>query len=155
MIIVGLIPPALYSLMLSQIASHGFLVLTPFDYIALPQNQYDPKWIIEIDAWAQENLLHRLQEDGFELTGINFANTLAVGHSSGNHVIVNYLKSGCYNIKGAVLLSPVDGVDPFGFIDDYCITPGEKLSFETPTLLISVGLDGLPGRSKHLDYGKS
>ena len=43
------------------------------------------------------------------------------------------------------MISPVDGVDPYGFIREYCITPGEKLNFETPTLIISAGLDGVPG----------
>lgn len=131
--------------MLSQIASHGFIVLCPFDYIGLPPNQYDPKWVVDVDTWAQKNLLNKLHYEGFKVTGIDFSNTYVIGHSSGNHVIVNYLKSGCYNIKGAILLSPVDGVDPFGFIDDYCIIPGEKVNYETPTLILSVGLDSVPG----------
>ena len=44
------------------------------------------------------------------------------------------------------MISPVDGVDPYGFIREYCITPDEKLNFETPTLIISAGLDGIPGK---------
>ncbi len=43
------------------------------------------------------------------------------------------------------MISPVDGVDPFGLIDDFCITPGEKLEFELPTLVLSAGLDSVPG----------
>ena len=45
------------------------------------------------------------------------------------------------------MLSPVDGVDPYGIVQDYCITPGEKLNFETPTLIMTSGLDGIPGIS--------
>ena len=52
---------------------------------------------------------------------------------------------GCENINGLILFSPVDGLDPFGFLDYYCITPGEKLNFETPTLIVSVGYDNTPG----------
>ena len=54
--------------------------------------------------------------------------------------------SGCDNINGLILLSPVDGLDPYGFLDYYCIVPGEKLNFETPTLLISAGYDNVPGQ---------
>ena len=68
-----------------------------------------------------------------------------MGHSSGNHVSVNYLRLGCHNIKGMVLISPVDGVDPFGFVEDFCIEPGKKLPFSTPTLVITAGFDSVPG----------
>ena len=60
-----------------------------------------------------------------------------MGHSSGAHITTNYMKLGCHNIKGMILISPVDGVDPFGLIEDFCITPGEKLPFTTPTLIIT------------------
>ena len=46
------------------------------------------------------------------------------------------------------MLSPVDGVDPYGFVQEYCITPGEKLNFEVPTLIMTSGLDGIPGNFK-------
>lgn len=48
------------------------------------------------------------------------------------------------------MLSPVDGVDPYGLIQEYAITPGQKLPFETPTLIISAGLDGIPGKYVYL-----
>lgn len=76
---------------------------------------------------------------------MDFDNTFLFGHSSGNHILVNYVKLGCHNVKAMAFLSPVDGVDPYGFIEQYCITPGEKLSFETPTLVIAAGMDGIPG----------
>ena len=47
------------------------------------------------------------------------------------------------------MLSPVDGVDPYGFVQEYCITPGEKLNFEVPTLIMTSGLDGIPGNTSH------
>jgi hypothetical protein len=37
-------------------------------------------------------------------------------------------------------------MDPFGIFDQFCIEPGTKLSFETPTLVISVGYDNVPGK---------
>ena len=33
------------------------------------------------------------------------------------------------HIQSLTLLSPVDGLDPFGLVPIYCITPGEMLNF--------------------------
>ena len=43
------------------------------------------------------------------------------------------------------LLSPVDGADPYGIIDETCITPPKKLNFQVPSLIVSGGLDSQPG----------
>ena len=51
----------------------------------------------------------------------------------------------CSSVHGMFLLSPVDGVDPFGLIDETCISPPSKLNFHTPALVISGGLDSVPG----------
>ena len=51
----------------------------------------------------------------------------------------------CSSVHGMFLLSPVDGVDPFGLIDSTCISPPSKLNFHTPALVISGGLDSVPG----------
>ena len=76
---------------------------------------------------------------------LDFETEYIVGHSSGSHVLVNYLIEGCHKIKGLVLMSPVDGSDPFGINDDNCITPGIPLNFETPALVMPAGLDNIPG----------
>jgi len=39
------------------------------------------------------------------------------------------------------MLSPLDGVDPFGIKKNYIITPGKMLPFATPTLILAAGLD--------------
>ena len=127
-------------------ASHGFVVLAPFALITSPVFEYKAEWMIEVDSWAQTELPEKLQNSGLNPDfHMDFEHTFVMGHSSGNHITINYLKLGCHNVKGMVLISPVDGVDPFGFIQNYCITPGEKLPFATPTLVISSGLDSVPG----------
>ena len=65
------------------------------------------------------------------------------------NVAVEFLKKGCSDVKvmmlmfdivavmmlmfdplqSLTLLSPVDGLDPFGLVPIYCITPGEMLNF--------------------------
>ena len=43
------------------------------------------------------------------------------------------------------LHSPVDGVDRYGLIHNYCIEPGTHNNFKISTLIISGGLDSAPG----------
>eukprot|EP00662_Eupelagonemidae_sp_cell21_P032540 gene32540-13712_t len=32
------------------------------------------------------------------------------------------------------MMDPVDGYDPYGIVNNYCITPGQKLNFSLPAL---------------------
>ena len=72
-----------------------------------------------------------------------------MGHSEGAHVMCEYLSAGCHGgaPRGLVLMSPVDGEDPYGLIDNYCVTPGEELDYEIPTLVLPAGLDDVPGKN--------
>ena len=56
---------------------------------------------------------------------LDFDNIIVMGHSSGAHVVVEFLKQHCDLVRGQILFSPVDGVDPFGLIHNFAITPGE------------------------------
>ena len=60
---------------------------------------------------------------------LDFDNIIVMGHSSGAHVVVEFLKQHCDLVRGQILFSPVDGVDPFGLIHNFAITPGEVLYF--------------------------
>ena len=59
---------------------------------------------------------------------VDFSRMILMGHSAGNHINVNYLRNQCGRFVAVVLLSPVDGADNYGIIDDFCITPGQKVS---------------------------
>jgi len=48
------------------------------------------------------------------------------------------------NFIGQILLSPVDGADPYGIRPIFVITPGEKVNYTIPTLQIVTGLDPVP-----------
>lgn len=146
--ITGVIPADLYWDLLERISSHGFVVVGIWTLTELPTSQIKPDWLRRVDHWLQDHLADKLAADGFNPgLVLDFTKIFLMTHSSGAHVIVNFLKSdyGCDNINGLILFSPVDGLDPFGFLDYYCITPGEKLNFETPTMVISVGYDNVPG----------
>ena len=60
---------------------------------------------------------------------VDFSRMILLGHSAGNHINVNYLTDQCGRFVAAVLLSPVDGADNYGIIDDFCVTPGQQVSW--------------------------
>lgn len=76
---------------------------------------------------------------------MDFDTEYIMGHSSGNHIAMNYLIEGCGKFMGAILMSPVDGTDPWGINPEYCIHPGYYLNFELPTLILAAGLDPVSG----------
>ena len=67
-----------------------------------------------------------------------------MSHSAGGHVTTQYLNGTCGTVKGHIMLDPVDGLDPFGYKNDFIITPGKMLPFATPSLVLSSELDHVP-----------
>merc|ERR1712187_428303 len=64
------------------------------------------------------------------------------GQSEGCHVVGQALEYDCSIAKAMILLDPVDGFDPYRFVKSQdLITPGKKLGFSTPTLLMDNSLD--------------
>ena len=109
-----------------------------------------------------EHIEDKLHDSGLDSgLQLDFDNIIVMGHSSGAHVVVEFLKQHCDLVRGQILFSPVDGVDPFGLIHNFAITPGEVLfshlyilsqmflfqylNYSVPTLVMMAGLDGVPG----------
>ena len=87
------------------------------------------------------------------------SNLAVGGHSAGNHIALRALVGPDMNssapsdvsacpggggggyARAAILIDPVDGVDPFGFIKQYVIHPPARLPFAAPALHIETGLD--------------
>merc|ERR1719323_1906708 len=68
-----------------------------------------------------------------------------MGHSAGNHVVGQALVWDCSVAKAWVMIDPVDGVDPYRIISsEDLITPGKKLNFTIPALILDNGLDTRP-----------
>ncbi len=71
------------------------------------------------------------------------------GHSSGNHIAVRRIVTigtalgNCDRYGGVVMLSPVDGEDPFGLNKDLIISSRKKMSFITPGVIVSGELDSV------------
>lgn len=71
------------------------------------------------------------------------AGVTLMGHSASGHPVTGYLVNSCGLIKTLILLDPVDGYDPFGFVKSYVTHPPNQLSFVTPTLVIATGYDSV------------
>ncbi|CAL8118056.1 unnamed protein product [Orchesella dallaii] len=130
---------------LSHVASHGYVIIAPW---RAGSPNYTVEWLDPVFDYAEENLLYWMYSQGVSInTTLDFTKMVIMGHSAGNHINVNYLKrKGCRNFVASIHLSPVDGVDPFGIIPgDFCITPGEYVNFNIPTLVVKAGLDPIPG----------
>ena len=76
-----------------------------------------------------------------------------MGHSSGGHIEVEFLKHYCDLVKGQILFSPVDGVDPFGLIDEYTITPGQVSTVQYSTVHHHPG-PGLSNKQKDVIFSE-
>ena len=81
-----------------------------------------------------------------------------MGHSSGGHIEVEFLKHYCDLVKGQILFSPVDGVDPFGLIDEYTITPGQVSAVQYSTVQYSTpsprARSGLSNKQKDVIFSE-
>jgi hypothetical protein len=133
----GVAPGTSYSDLGELMANKG-LVVTMLSRPAAPA----PKKDAELEAKALDWLEESYSTLGLKATA-DFDKLVFSGHSAGNHVTCQFMTDSCGNkkAKGVVMMDPVDGYDPFGIVKNYCTTPGEKLSFDVPALLLRTGLD--------------
>ena len=122
------------------------MIVQGWSLLSTPTINYKAEWVLNIKAWVEENLEENLHSNGLDAgLVLDKENILLMGHSSGAHVVVEFMKHHCDLVKGQILFSPVDGVDPFGLIHNFAITPGQLLNYKIPSLLIMTGLDSVPG----------
>ena len=135
-----------YKQVLSQIASHGVIIIgvdrkfklqpvVNYTYLASSLQTV-------INYYNQGQLASALLNASITTAGIP-GNLLVGGHSAGNHVIVRRLNNFFLstNASGVIMIDPVDGEDPFGIVKQYVIHPPAKVNFNLPALHIATGLD--------------
>ena len=124
-------------MLLPSLVSHGVVVIQPW-VVKNPAENYETEWVMEILQWSREHLQDKLHGSGLDRgLELDFDNVIIAGHSSGAHVEVEFLKHYCDTVKGQILFSPVDGVDPFGLIHDFAITPGQVNELTTSPEMLS------------------
>jgi hypothetical protein len=131
----GITPGTTYSDLAKAMAEKGIVVVA-LSRPAAPQPKTDAALERKALDWLEANI----PTMGLKASA-NFDQLVLSGHSAGNHVFCEFLKTDCGKAKAAIMMDPVDGYDPFGIVNNYCITPGEKLPFDTPALLLRTGLD--------------
>ncbi|XP_023344690.1 chlorophyllase-1 isoform X2 [Eurytemora carolleeae] len=146
-----LVSPIIYMVggfggLLPGIASFGFTIVQPWMLGNNPVTNYQGVWLNDVMDWVEIHLQDKLENEeiGYGLV-IDHDSKFLMSHSSGGHIVVEFLKHNCRDIKGQILFSPVDGFDPYGIVDIYAITPGQYLNYEIPSLILMCGLEALPG----------
>jgi len=136
-------PASAYSDFVNQLTGHGYIVVA-MDHLKLPDYPQQGQAFHDIMEWAAAgNLQDALTGAGISAVA-DLEKVAVMGQSAGNHVVGQGLTDGCSVAKAMVMIDPVDGFDPFGIVHkEDLITPGEKLKFKIPSLLLDNELDPL------------
>jgi chlorophyllase len=136
-------PASAYSDFVDKLTDHGFVVVA-MDHLKFPNYPQQGEAFHNIMEWTRAgHLQEALQDAGLSATA-DLDKVAVMGQSAGNHVVGQGLTDGCSLAKAMVMIDPVDGFDPFGIMhSEDLITPGEKLNFTIPSLLLDNELDPL------------
>jgi len=137
----GLAPVFTYRKFVTALTEKGYVVVG-MDHAALPNYPAQGKAFHNIMEWvAAGNLTAELQKANISATP-DLSRVAVMGQSAGNHVVGQGLTDGCSIAKAQVMIDPVDGFDPFGKVhSEDLITPGQKLNYSIPSLLLDNELD--------------
>ncbi|CAF1132739.1 unnamed protein product [Adineta steineri] len=142
----GLVPSTFYTTMVTTIAQQNVILIG----ISKIENIKPEKisihiatfleWIIKPNDGATRLFAeHKAVKDVLP----NMDRLGFLTHSSAAHSLGQYLNTTCGPLKLIIMMNPVDGIDPFGIVQDFITHPPTPLPFRTPTLIISAGLDNV------------
>ncbi|CAG0896241.1 unnamed protein product [Darwinula stevensoni] len=144
------IPAKLYSSILKHLASHGFVVVGVWRTLGSLNSDIRAIQLRKVLTWTQKHLESQIKFTvGWpNKPRPNHAKSTLACHSAGCHIAVSFLvNQGCANFGSLVLMSPVDGKDPFGIVPKFVVTPYQLLPFSIPSLILAAGLDPLPAKT--------
>jgi hypothetical protein len=134
-------PAFAYGDVVNQLVGHGFIVVG-MDHLKIPDYPTQGQDFHDIMEWAAAGHLQEALKNAGISAVADLERVAVMGQSAGNHVVGQGLTDGCSLAKAMVMIDPVDGFDPFGIIAaQNLITPGEKLKFTIPSLLLDNELD--------------
>lgn len=151
----GLAMTFLYSDFLIKLVKESNSIVIGFDILKPPKLPEKEAYIFGKSLnWTLENINELFENKKTPeiiknkvFPDINSNGVTLMSHSASGHTAVSYLVDSCGLIKRNILLDPVDGYDPFGFIKIFVTNPPKQLPFTIPTLLIRTGLDPVPVHS--------
>jgi pimeloyl-ACP methyl ester carboxylesterase len=134
-------PAFAYGDVVKQLVNHEYIVVG-MDHLKFPDYPEQGQAFHDIMEWSAAGHLQEALKDAGVSAVADLERVAVMGQSAGNHVVGQGLTDGCSLAKAAVMIDPVDGFDPFGVIQKQnLITPGEKLKFTIPSLLLDNELD--------------
>jgi hypothetical protein len=137
----GLAPAFTYSTLTNNIANKGYIVVG-MDHVQLPDYPSQGQAFHDIMEWTKAGNLTLALQDAKIAAVPDLDRVAVMGQSAGNHVVGQGLTDGCSLAKAQIMIDPVDGFDPFGFVQsENLITPGKPLKYTIPTLLMDNELD--------------
>merc|ERR1712187_353866 len=115
------------------------------DRLSIPNYPKEARRFVDVLAWAKKgSLKQEMAKKGLAATP-DLDSTVVMAQSAGNHIVGQALADNCMYAKAFVMIDPVDGLDPFGMVhSEDLITPGKKLNFTVPALILDNGLDAKP-----------
>merc|ERR1712228_649866 len=134
-------PVSGYGDLLTQIASKGY-VIVGLDRLSVPDYPKEALRFMDVLSWAKAGSLKaEMLKKGLAATP-DLDRTTVMAQSAGNHIVGQALADNCMFAKAFVMIDPVDGLDPFGVVhSEDLITPGKKLNFSIPAIILDNGLD--------------
>ena len=142
----GLITSKVYASFIKQMVSKGMSVITfhssrnyPGQFKITAEESY--RSYLTLKEELNKHLVKKHRGIAAEL--INWDQTVLMGHSSGAQPVIAFYRQALGEIKGIVLLDPVDG-DPFGKTEKV-IKEGEQNGFKAPLLISGTEFCKQPG----------
>jgi len=136
------VPVGLYSDLLTRIANKGYVIVAldlPGNVPNYPKRARD---LSDVMVWAKEGKLQTEMIKRKLAPIADLQRTTVMAQSAGNHIVGQAMTDSCMYAKAMVMIDPVDGLDPFGIVtSENLITPGKKVNFSIPALLMDNGLD--------------
>ena len=118
----GLIPATFYETLVTAVAEQNLIIIG----ISKIEN-FKPekmavhltnflKWVVKPNDGAA-----RLFDEHKTVQGVipDVERLGFLSHSAGGHSLVQYLNTTCGPLKLIIMMNPVDGLDPFGLVDDF------------------------------------
>eukprot|EP01123_Difflugia_compressa_P004036 TRINITY_DN15377_c0_g1_i1.p1 TRINITY_DN15377_c0_g1~~TRINITY_DN15377_c0_g1_i1.p1 ORF type:complete len:338 (+),score=49.20 TRINITY_DN15377_c0_g1_i1:27-1016(+) len=133
--------PGGYSTISSHLNTHGIIAIDIQFLLRIPSDDIYLDYV-KIAQFLKANLSSYLPQG---VIGDVDNNLVMMGHSAGCKIVVKTLEMNCGLCKASILLNPVDGLDPWGWINDYVTHPPNLVNYTVPTLILGAGLDPVPG----------